>query len=55
MSDNKRERIQVAVDTIVRDEGYDGFAGALTEKEFNLMAERIAQEVMSVLDEEGVL
>lgn len=55
MSESKRERIQVAVDTIVRDEGYDGAFGMLNEEQFNKMAAQIAQCVMNVLDEEGVL
>lgn len=48
-------QIQGYVDEIVRDEGYDGAYGTMSEQQFNNMAARIAQLVINMLEEEEVL
>lgn len=50
-----KEKVQDYVDEIVRDEGYDGAYGTMSEQQFNNMAARIAQLVINMLEEEGVL
>lgn len=45
------EEFRQAVDTIVRDEAYNGDLGPLTEETFNNMAARIAELVIEQLQE----
>lgn len=40
------------IDTIVRDEAYDGYNGALSEDQFNSMAARIATLVLEEVEAE---
>lgn len=42
MNDAQKEALQEAIDTIVRDEGYDGAYGWISADMFNNMAARIA-------------
>lgn len=44
------DSIRNEVDTIVRDEAYDGYNGVLTEEQFNAMAARIASQVMEIME-----
>ena len=45
------DEIREQVDTIVRDEAYDGGFGALNEEQFNKMAATIASQIMELIVE----
>ncbi|AXC36192.1 hypothetical protein SEA_LYELL_88 [Microbacterium phage Lyell] len=49
------EQIREKIDTIVRDEAYNGDFGPLNEEAFNKMAARIAELVIDMLREEEVI
>lgn len=44
------DSIKTQIDTIVRDEAYDGAFGPLSEDVFNNMAARIASQVMEIME-----
>lgn len=53
MNVEQQRKFEIAVDTIVRDEAYDGSFGPLSEEVFDSMAANIAAKILELIKEQS--